>query len=93
MVAHIENLSLPPSPADFARLTVLLTDAVTHGASIGFLWPLANGEAEAYWRKVLGDLASGLRLLLVAREKCDLLPNARIRAGTGSSTPASGSPR
>jgi hypothetical protein len=46
--------------------TALLTDAVGAGASIGFLWPLAEGEAEAYWRDVVAAMRGGQRHLLAA---------------------------
>ncbi|MBX3737582.1 MAG: GNAT family N-acetyltransferase [Candidatus Didemnitutus sp.] len=44
----------------------LLTDAVTHGASIGFMLPLGDGEAKAYWQSVASQLAVGNKVLLGA---------------------------
>lgn len=58
------NTILPELP----RLTDLLIDAVTHGASVGFLLPLSEAEALAYWRDVADAIASPYRILLVARE-------------------------
>jgi acetyltransferase len=64
----IEPLSMPVTPADQAALVELLAACVRDGASIGFLEPLDRNEAEAYWRKVIGEHAIGSRLLIVARE-------------------------
>jgi len=48
-------------------LAELLEDAVDGGASIGFLPPLASGEADAYWSTVVDALRDGSRVLVVAR--------------------------
>lgn len=53
---------------DRRELAELLTACVAHGASIGFLAPLAEAEADAYWAKIAADLPGGHRLLLVARD-------------------------
>ncbi|MEB6335398.1 GNAT family N-acetyltransferase [Serratia rhizosphaerae] len=50
------------------ELVALLNDCVESGASVGFLAPLEDGEAERYWQGVAADLAQGDRTLLVARE-------------------------
>lgn len=63
----IEPLTTP-SATDRAALVALLTACVHAGASIGFLAPLAASETEAYWAKILADLAGGQRVLLVARD-------------------------
>ncbi|MDC9594968.1 GNAT family N-acetyltransferase [Xenorhabdus sp. IM139775] len=44
----------------------LLHDCVESHASIGFIAPLEENEAEQYWQDVGTDLTSGHRLLLVA---------------------------
>ena len=44
----------------------LLLDAVTHGASVGFVLPLEDAVADAYWRDVRDAVAAGTRVLLVA---------------------------
>jgi acetyltransferase len=64
----LEPLQDPPAPADFSRLCALLSACVRSGASIGFVEPLAPGDAEAYWRRVCGEAGAGGRLILVARE-------------------------
>lgn len=50
------------------ELSGLLEDAVQGGASIGFLPPLAAGEAAEYWRQVVDALRGPARVLLVAIE-------------------------
>jgi GNAT superfamily N-acetyltransferase len=49
-------------------LVRLLQDAVDSGASLGFLPPLGEPEAAAYWTTVIADVRDGARLLLVARD-------------------------
>ncbi len=48
------------------RLCEILVDCVEHGASVGFLAPLAPAEADAYWRRVERAAADGRCRLLVA---------------------------
>ncbi|OTA18487.1 putative streptothricin-acetyl-transferase [Xenorhabdus vietnamensis] len=50
----------------YDQLIHLLQDCVESDASIGFIAPLAENEAERYWQDVEADLASGHRFLLVA---------------------------
>jgi ribosomal protein S18 acetylase RimI-like enzyme len=58
--------------------TALLSDAVGAGASIGFRWPMAEGEAEAYWRDVIAAMRSGGRHLLAACEGERLLGTVQL---------------
>ena len=51
-----------------SQLAALLIDAVDSGASVGFLPPLADTEALAYWRDVITAMREGSRALLVALE-------------------------
>ena len=55
----VEILSPPVSPEDLSRLSSLLAECVHAGASIGFVEPLADGEVEVYWRKVVNETAQG----------------------------------
>jgi acetyltransferase len=50
-----------------AALVALLRDVVDGGASVGFLPPLAETEAGAYWDSVAGALRGGGRRLWIAR--------------------------
>ena len=49
-------------------LTDLLIDCVEGGASVSFMHPLTRERAQAFWRKVAGDLESGERAVLVAED-------------------------
>ncbi|MBA2679621.1 MAG: GNAT family N-acetyltransferase [Ktedonobacteraceae bacterium] len=49
------------------ELVALLQDAVSSGASVGFLPPLSEEEARQYWQGVLEKVLLGTRVLLVAR--------------------------
>lgn len=46
----------------------LLTACVEDGAGIGFILPLSQDKAEAFWRGRLADLETGSAFLMVARE-------------------------
>lgn len=84
-------------PLDYERLkpylpelAALLQDAVDSGASVGFLPPLADAEARAYWRGVSDGLRAGQRRLWAAWDGPALVgavqlglvawPNGRHRA-------------
>jgi GNAT superfamily N-acetyltransferase len=51
-----------------AGLAEVLVDCVDGGASVSFMAPLAADRAEAFWRRVLADVAAGARALLVAED-------------------------
>src|SRR5882672_3063263 len=73
-----------------ASLAALLIDAVEDGASVGFLPPLAEDAARAYWSGIKPSISAGHRVLLAAFAAGDLvgsvqmdladLPNASHRA-------------
>lgn len=65
---HLEVLSAPGLAAAQGELAGLLRACVHGGASIGFLAPLPEAEALAYWGTLGPSIASGGRALLVARE-------------------------
>lgn len=62
-IAPISSSQLLARHGEFESL---LVDAVTHGASIGFMLPLEAEEAEAYWRNVAAQIESGGKILLAA---------------------------
>ena len=49
-------------------LTGLIVDAVTSGASIGFMPPLIEDEAREYWSGVVDAIRDGSRVVLAATE-------------------------
>ena len=48
-----------------AQLRALLLDAVAHGASVGFVMPLIDAVADAYWSEVATAVEAGSRIVLV----------------------------
>lgn len=86
-VALLDEAGFAAAIPDLARV---LADAVTSGASVGFLAPLAVDEAAAWWRSVAPEVAARRTLVLVSREggrivgtaqlRLAPLPNARHRA-------------
>ncbi|MBA3848595.1 MAG: GNAT family N-acetyltransferase [Opitutus sp.] len=51
------------------ELAGLLTDAVEHGASIGFVLPLTAAEVRDYWNGVAVQIAAGGKVLCVALDE------------------------
>jgi len=87
----VESFDADATARSADALAAILKDAVNGGASVGFLPPLGDAEATAYWREVADAVRAGTRVLLVAREpdgglvgtaQLDLSekPNARHRA-------------
>jgi len=63
----IDLLTAAEVEAERSALVALLRDAVESGASVGFLLPLGDGEAGAYWATVAAGLRDGSRVVLAAR--------------------------
>jgi acetyltransferase len=57
-----------PSAAELAALHELMRDSVEHGASIGYVLPLAQSLVENFWRGIFADVKAGERIVIVARE-------------------------
>jgi GNAT superfamily N-acetyltransferase len=56
------------SDADLADLSEVLIDCASRGASVGFMNPLPRDKADAFWRDVAANAATGERALWVARD-------------------------
>ena len=69
----IEPLTDPVAAGRLAELGGLLIDAVQHGASVGFVLPLTDGEVAAYWRQVCAETAAGHRRLFGAFDDAERL--------------------
>jgi acetyltransferase len=82
--ADLTIATLSPIEAEGALypLTRLLDDAVAGGASIGFLHPMAAGEALAYWKSVIPALRHGSKLLLAARRGGVLVGSVQLNLET-----------
>ncbi len=90
-MVQIQSLTAAEARDALDDLILLLQDAVDDGASLGFLTPLDNDRARAYWLGVIARVEDGSRILLVARTEdgaalgtaqLDLasMPNAAHRA-------------
>jgi GNAT superfamily N-acetyltransferase len=60
------------------QLIVLLQDAVDSGASVGFLAPLADGDAYRYWMKAFGQLSDGSRIILAAVHEDSIVGSVQL---------------
>ncbi len=67
-MTRIQVLSPDQAETAIDPLTELLIDAVSSGASIGFMPPLEPAEALDYWRSVIDAMRQGHRVLLAAIE-------------------------
>lgn len=67
---HIERVKPEEAEAFVAGLVEVLVDCVNQGrgVSISFYPPLDPQRAESFWRDKIADVASGKRIVLVARE-------------------------
>ncbi len=63
---QIVRFSAPQLVTRLRDFENLLADAVAHGASIGFMLPLGDGEAKAYWENVAAQLAAEGKVLVAA---------------------------
>ena len=63
---EINLLSPPQAQARRPALVDLLVDAVEHGASVNFVWPMTRTKAESWWDGALSSHARGERQLLTA---------------------------
>ena len=64
----IYSMTAEQIEAEIEALTGLIVDAVTSGASIGFMPPLIEDEAREYWSGVIDAVRDGSRVVLVATE-------------------------
>jgi ribosomal protein S18 acetylase RimI-like enzyme len=79
----IQSLTAEAARAAIPDLSALLEDTVESGASIGFLPPLAPGEAADYWADVAAAVAEGSRVLLVAGDaEAGLIGSAQLALET-----------
>ncbi|MBC7878415.1 MAG: GNAT family N-acetyltransferase [Anaerolineales bacterium] len=66
-MTDIQRLTSDDAIQIIPKLAKLLQDAVTNGASIGFLHPLPSEEAVQYWQEVVTALKGSYRILLIAK--------------------------
>ena len=64
--AAIRAIDAAEAEARLAELSVILVDAVAHGASVNFMTGFSNNEGRAFWNGQLPSIACGERRLFVA---------------------------
>ena len=64
------------------RLCELLIDSVANGASVGFLEPLSQADADRYWRGIERAVAEGRCLLFAAAVGDDVAGTVQLDVGT-----------
>lgn len=79
----IERLSAEEMASHLAALGALLHACVHDGASVGFVLPYTQEDAEGYWRdKVLPELKAGGLVCLVARRDGETVGSAQLAYDT-----------
>lgn len=68
-------------------LAALLIDAVEDGASVGFLPPLSDTAALAYWKGVHVAIRSGGRVLLAAFDNDELVGSVQLQCADMPNSP------
>lgn len=74
----IESLTPQAAQTTLPDLVALLDDAVQGGASVGFLLPVGRAKLETYWHGVVASLATGEKVLLVARQEGRLVGSVQL---------------
>lgn len=78
MIPVIQRLDVHDLANHRAGLSELLLDAVSHGASVGFLADLDQAEANAYFDQVQAELGDGSKLLWVAVDGEQVLGSVQL---------------
>jgi ribosomal protein S18 acetylase RimI-like enzyme len=69
MAFTIHQLHSIDDAATFEQLSKTLIETVASGGSISFMHPVSRENALAFWQKIAVSVASGERVLLVARDE------------------------
>src|SRR5205814_7790502 len=64
---EVGRLDAAAAERDLDALALILAETVEGGASVGFVTPFSTGDAAAWWRSLLPDVAAGRVLLLGPR--------------------------
>lgn len=62
----IVTLTAEQAETELEALSEVLVDCVAGGASVNFMHPFGLDDARAFWRKVIGEVADGDRVLFGA---------------------------
>ncbi len=83
----IEVLEPDEFPALCDRLGEIMADAVASGAGVNFLLPFSAADGAAWWRAQAGDVASGRRVLLVARDAGEVVGTVSLNPAAAPNQP------
>ncbi len=75
---NIQQLSSDDVNQVMGQLVNLLLDSVTNGASIGFLLPITDDDASAYWQEVANSLKTPYRVMLVAKVEEKIIGSVQL---------------
>jgi GNAT superfamily N-acetyltransferase len=64
--------------AQVDALAAVLIDCIDGDAGVSFLHPLAPDKAQAFWRDVAADVATGARALLVAEDDAGIVGTVQL---------------
>ncbi len=64
--------------AEAQGLARVLVDCVEGGASVGFMLPLSEARAMAFWRRIGRDVERGARALLVAEDETGIVGTVQL---------------
>jgi GNAT superfamily N-acetyltransferase len=74
-------------PALCPRLGEIVADAVASGAGVNFMLPFTAQDGEAWWRAQAEDVASGRRILLVARDEGEVVGTISLNPAVAPNQP------
>ncbi len=74
-ISAITSADLPPL---LPALSQLLRETVEAGASIGFMLPISDAEAQSYWLSVQAELAGPACLMWLAKEGDTILGTVQL---------------
>jgi GNAT superfamily N-acetyltransferase len=77
MGVQVEQLH-QPGEAHCHGLARVLIECVEAGASVGFMSPLGQDRALAYWRRIAHEAAAGERALFVAQRAGEILGTVQL---------------
>ena len=77
-MSEIRRLNEEEALSAIPALSAVLADCVDDGASVGFMYPLVEGEAETFWRGVATNVARGEVALLVAEHDGEIVGTVQM---------------
>jgi GNAT superfamily N-acetyltransferase len=77
-MVEIRRLFGPEARQYISELAGVLLDCVEGGASVSFMWPFAQADAEAFFDTVAAGVESGARILLAAFVEGELVGTVQL---------------